>query len=58
MGEADKDVGFYYDEYDQDGDPLPHGLVSTQFEEKAARMAFPCFDEPGIGVIFVHNLLI
>jgi len=42
----DKLVGFYRSSYIVEGQEKPKYIATTQFEERYARWAFPCFDEP------------
>lgn len=46
----DKMAGFYRSRYVQDGRTSYVGV--TQFEERDARRAFPCFDEPEMKAVF------
>ena len=47
MGEInDKLLGLYRSSYNVEGHEGPKYLATTQFEERCARWAFPCFDEP------------
>lgn len=49
---SDDMSGFYQSRYSEAGQPQM--LAVTDFEPSNARKAFPCFDEPGIPLIFVN----
>ncbi len=49
-------VGFYRSQYIQDGQTKY--VAVTQFEERDARRAFPCFDEPGLKATFDITLTV
>ncbi len=51
-----KMAGFYQSYYRQNGNRIP--LAVTQFEESAARMAFPCFDHPSQKATFDITLVV
>jgi aminopeptidase N len=52
----DKMEGFYQSSYTYNGNKEP--LAVTQFEESAARMAFPCFDHPAYKATFDVTLVV
>lgn len=51
----DKLVGFYRSSYSVNGEP--RYLATTQFEERDARRAFPCVDQPAAKAVFLVELL-
>lgn len=47
--------GFYRSYYNEDGRKV--WLASTQFQQTAARRAFPCFDEPSFKAVFELTII-
>ncbi|XP_059490156.1 uncharacterized protein LOC132205229 [Neocloeon triangulifer] len=55
VGKLNDDLeGFYRSNYFEDG--VEKWMLATQFEQTAARRAFPCFDEPALKAVFQLNV--
>nr|XP_040221257.2 aminopeptidase N-like [Anopheles coluzzii] len=52
---ATNDDGFYVSSYVADNGERRY-LATTQFESTSARMAFPCYDEPGLKATFTVSI--
>ena len=56
-GTIQKDMAGFYRSVYTDAEGNEHWLAATQFESTAARLAFPCFDEPDMKARFVIKLI-